>query len=130
MRTHIYATHTLAVYYKVSLDVVLDNQRVCSIYVCPHTPIYVSSYHYICVLILPCICPHNPIYLSSYYYTCVLMLLYMCHHTTMYVCSNYHICVLIFLYMCPHTNIPMSSYYYMCPHTTTGCTGFCGAAGN
>jgi hypothetical protein len=51
---------------------------------CPHTIIYVSScriyehadkiealllvssYCYICVLILVCMCPHTPIYVSSY----------------------------------------------------------------
>ncbi len=30
-------------------------------------------------------CPHTTIYVSSYYYICVLILLYMCPHTTIYV---------------------------------------------
>jgi hypothetical protein len=98
----------------------------------------VSSYYYICVLILLYTCPH------TYYYTkCILgtplsyvrILLYMCPHTTIYVSlyyyiyvsshtcrsvavcgasathsSSYYICVLTLLYV--------SSYYYMCPHTT------------
>ena len=34
----------------------------------PHTTIHVSSYYYICVLILLCMCPHTTIYVSSYYY--------------------------------------------------------------
>ena len=37
----------------------------------------VSSYYYICVLIL--------LYVSSSYYVCVLVLLCMCPHTTLYV---------------------------------------------
>ncbi len=32
-------------------------------------------------------CPHTTIYVSSYYYMCVLILLYVCPHTTMYVSS-------------------------------------------
>ncbi len=36
-------------------------------------PIYVSSYYYIRVLILPYMCPHTIIYVSSYYYSCVLV---------------------------------------------------------
>jgi hypothetical protein len=39
------------------------------------------------------------IYVSSYYYMCVLILLYMCPHTTIYVSSYYYIRVLILLYM-------------------------------
>ena len=95
--------------------------------------IYVSSYCYIRVLILP--------YVSSYYYIRVLMLLYtcphtlpyMCPHTTplrvlilgviarhkgvalnafslqgMYVSSYYYTFVLVLLYMCPHTPIHVS----------------------
>jgi hypothetical protein len=49
---------------------------------CPHTPIYVSSYYHTC--------PHTTIYVSSCYYTCP--------HTS--------ICVLILL---PHTRICVSS---------------------
>ncbi len=83
-------------------------QKVC---MCPHTTTYVSSYYYVCVLVL--------------LYICVLVLLvsshyYMCPHTTIYVSSFYYICVLILLYMsscysmCPHTTV---SSYYMRPHT-------------
>ena len=56
--------------------------------------IYVSSYYYICVLIL--------LYVSSYYY--------MCPHTTIYSVSSYfYVCVLILPYMRPHTTICVSS---------------------
>ena len=50
-------------------------------------------------------CPHATIYVSSYYYICVLILilLYICPHTATYVPSYYYICVLILLYMCPPT---------------------------
>jgi len=91
------------------------------VYMCPHTPVYVSSYFYICVLILLCV--------SSYYYTCVLILLYVCPHTTLYVSAYYYIggclqhmlisrvptyiCILILLYLYLHTNIYVCSYYYM-----------------
>ncbi len=124
-----------------------------AICICPHTipprswDIYVSSYYYICVLILlymcPLIlhmCPHNTKYVSSYYYmcphttTCVLIPcllalgIYMCYVSAYHPSSLLgYICVLILLlYMCPHTTICVSSYYcvsvlycYMCPHTTT-----------
>jgi hypothetical protein len=52
----------------------------------PHTTVY--------VLILLYVCPHTPIYVSSSSYICVIMLLYMCPHTTIYVSSYYYICVL------------------------------------
>ncbi len=53
-------------------------------------------------------CPHTAVYVSSYCYVCVLMLLYMCLHTAIYVSLYCYIvcpsvCVLILLYMCPHT---------------------------
>jgi hypothetical protein len=82
--------------------------------------VHVSSYYYICVLILLYMCPHTTtMYVSSCYYVCVLILLYMCPHTTIYVSSYCCICVLILLlYMCPHATMYVSSYYYMCPHTT------------
>jgi hypothetical protein len=32
--------------------------------------IYVSSYYYMCVLILLYMCPHTAIYVSTYYYLC------------------------------------------------------------
>ena len=46
---------------------------------CPQTAIYVSSYCYVWVLILPYMCPHTSIHVSSYCYICVLTLLYICH---------------------------------------------------
>jgi hypothetical protein len=52
---------------------------------CPHTAIYVSSYCFICVVILLYMCPHTAIHMSSYCYKCVLILLYMCPHTATYV---------------------------------------------
>ncbi len=89
----------------------------------------ITSYYYICVLILLYVCPHPTIYVSSYYCTCppnttsVLILLYMCPHTkcphtTIYVSSyhyvslHYYICVLTLLYICPHTPIYLASSYY------------------
>jgi hypothetical protein len=41
---------------------------------CPHTAIYVSSYCYVCVLILLYMCPHTAIYVSSYCYRCTIRL--------------------------------------------------------
>jgi hypothetical protein len=72
-------------------------------------------YCYKCVLITRCMCPHTTMYVSSqhyvssYYYICVLILLYLssyyyiCPHTTICVSSYYYICVLILLYVCPQT---------------------------
>jgi hypothetical protein len=87
------------------------------LYMCHHTTIYVSSYYYICVLILPkCVlillyvclhttmCPHTAICVSSYY--CVPTYYYMCILTL--------ICVLILLYMCPHILLYVSSYCHIC----------------
>ncbi len=107
---------------------------------CPHTTTYVSSYYYICVLVLLHMCPHTTTYVSSDYNICVLILQHMCLHTTIcvlilqYMCPHTTICVLILLYMCPHTSIYVSSYYYICvlvllyvcPHTTTGSGERCG----
>jgi hypothetical protein len=70
----------------------------------------VSSYCYICVLILLYMCPHTTIYVSSYYFICVLILPYVCPHTA-YVSSYCYIYVLILLYVCPHTAY-VSSYCY------------------
>jgi hypothetical protein len=61
-------------------------------FMCPHTPTYVSSYCYICVLILLYICPHTAMYVSSYCYMCVLILLY--------VSSYSYICVLTYADVC------------------------------
>ena len=108
---------------------------------CPHTTInlfsflhvssYVSSYHYIFVLISIyvsayslCVssflymCPHTP---ARVHPTSVLpnrSRLYMCPHTSIYVSAYLYICVLIPLYMCPHPSIYVSSFLCMCPHTT------------
>ncbi len=60
---------------------------------CPHTAILrvlilpcVSSYYYICALILLCVCPHTTMCVSSYYYVCVLILRFICPHT--YRCAR------------------------------------------
>ncbi len=79
---------------------------------CPHTAIYVSSYCYICVLILY-------IYVSSYCYVSVstaasLVVNEFGSKATKYVSSYCCTCVLILLYMCLHTAIHVSSYCYIC----------------
>ncbi len=75
---------------------------------CPHTAIYVSSYCYICVLILLYMCPHTSVYVSSYYsyggWAPFCWCLLRCSHTT----------ILILVYMCPHTTIYVSSCYCKC----------------
>ena len=55
------------------------------LYMCPQTTVYVSSFYYIYVLIGVLI----PLYVSSYHYIRVLILLYMCPHSTIY-CSRTH----------------------------------------
>jgi hypothetical protein len=47
------------------------------LYACPHTTTCVSSYCYICVLILLYMCPHTTTCVSSYCYVCDVMLVYM-----------------------------------------------------
>ena len=90
---------------------------------------HVSSYHYICVLILRvCVCvvllvfwPRTIMYVSSYITSmCVLVLLYMRPHTTtIYVCScSMPVLLLINMCldttsMCPHTTMYASSYHSM-----------------
>jgi hypothetical protein len=89
------------------------------------TSVYVSAYHYICVLMLLYACPHTTMYVSSYYYVCVLMLLY--------VSSYSYVCVLIVLYnvfscccmrvlilqcLCPHATMYVALYCYICHHIT------------
>jgi hypothetical protein len=108
------------------------------LYMCPHTTIYVSSYCYICVLILlyghtyssirthmcKCgnillhICVLILLYMCPHTTICVLIQLYLCPHTTIYLSSYYYIFVLILLYICPHTTIYLSSYYYTCVNTS------------
>ncbi len=93
------------------------------LHMCPHTAMYVSSYCYVCVLILLHVCPHTAMYVSSYCYVCVLIQLRICPHTTMYVPSYCNVCVLIQLCMCGHTTMYVPSYcnacvliqIYMCP---------------
>jgi len=84
----------------------------------PTTTIYVSSYSYICVLILSYMCPHTTICVSSYYYMCVLILLYVCPHTNIYLSLYHYMCVLILVYV-PHTLhiCVLILYLDMCPHT-------------
>jgi hypothetical protein len=77
------------------------------LYIC--SSIYVSSYYYICVLILLYMCPHTTIYVSSYYYICMKI-----HQRRIY----YYICVLILLYMCRYYISSALVLLYMCPHTT------------
>jgi hypothetical protein len=91
------------------LPLLYHHSHICLLlYVCTHTTIYVSSYSYICVLILLYMCPHSIcIYVSSY--------------STTYV-SSFDICVLVlhvssYYYMCPHTTTYVPSYYKICPHT-------------
>jgi hypothetical protein len=108
---------------------------------CQELLIYVSSYYYICVLILVYMCPHTCIYVSASHTciymcqelliyvsgatdTCVLILLYISPHTTIYVSgatdvsSYYYICLLILLYVSRATDICVLILLYMCPHTT------------
>ena len=89
-------------------------------HMCRHTATYVSSYCYICVLILLYMCPHTATYVlkgvdrqaccARKLCVRILLLLYMCLHTAVYVSSYSYTCVLILLYMCPHTAIHVSSY--------------------
>ena len=107
---------------------------------------YVSSYPYMCVLILLYMCAQlaeerrrRAVLKSATNYIRLRILLYLCPHTTMCVSSYilpyvrphtitsvpsyYYMCVLILLYMCPRTAICVlillyvSSYYCLCPHT-------------
>ncbi len=75
-------------------------------YICPHTTIYVSSgLSFTRDGVGRLVQLHTPIYVSSYYCICVLILLYMYPHTTIHVSSYYYICVLIQLYMCLYVSI-------------------------
>jgi hypothetical protein len=65
-------------------------------------------------------CPHTAayaIYVSSYCYICVLILLYMCRHTAAYV--------VILLHMCPHTTMCVLVLLCTCPYTATCVSSFC-----
>jgi hypothetical protein len=63
-----------------------------SIYMCPHTTIYVSAYYT----------------LAKVYTTCILLRCIPAYYTLAYICAR------ILLYMCPHTTIYVSAYYYIC----------------
>ncbi len=67
-----------------------------------------------CVLILLYMCPHTAMYVSSYYYVCVVILLYM--SLLVYFCPHTNLCVSSYYYICPHTTIYVSSYYSVCVH--------------
>ena len=78
---------------------------------------------YIYVLILLYLCPHTAIYVSSYCYMCVFILPYTPIQTT--ICVSYAICGrcsmltrqsgrVDALFMCPHTTL----LYSRCPHTS------------
>ena len=76
--------HTLRIRYACATANLRLPSQYHFIYMCPHTAIYVSSYAYICVLILLYMCPLA----SSYCYICVLILVHMCPHTRTYVSSK------------------------------------------
>jgi serine/threonine protein kinase len=99
------------------------------LYMCPHTPhtphtaVCVSSHSSSSHM-----CPHTPIYLSSYSYMCVLtlLLLPLCPHTHTLIYLSYVSSHSSSSHMCPHTPTTptLSSYSYsytspMCPHTRT-----------
>ena len=61
---------------------------------------------------------HATRYMTSYYYVCVLVLLYMCPHRARRAPvrrpPHTTTCVSSYCCVCPHTTICMSSYYYIC----------------
>jgi hypothetical protein len=77
------------------------------LHMCPDTTVYKR--------ITELQAPHI-LYVSSYYYICVLILLYTRPQTS--------ICVLILLYMCPHTTIYVSSFYCVEAHHGAAGTRF------
>jgi hypothetical protein len=76
---------------------------ICESTIYRHTAVYVSSYYYLCVLILLSVSSYYSVYVSSYYY--------LCPHTAMCL-PYYYKCVLILLYV--------SSFYYICVETRAG----------
>jgi hypothetical protein len=79
------------------------------LHMCPHTAIYVSSYCYVCVLILLCrkcvaLLLGTGLYMCPLTAVCDLILLYMCPHTAIYVSSYCYIRVLVLPYMCRHSD--------------------------
>jgi hypothetical protein len=94
---------------------------------CPHTAIYVSSYCYICVLILLYVSSYPALYVSSYCSICVLMLIYVNPHTALYLSSYCSISVLILLYMRLQQRVAglqgrLLSYMHTSTHFTTNFT--------
>ena len=79
----------------------------CSHYVRADTVIYVSSYYYICALILLCVV--ILLYLWPQTIVCVLILMYV---------SSYR-------YMCPHTAIGVLTLLHMCPRACKRPTNAC-----
>ena len=72
--------------------------------ICVLILLHVSSYCYVCVLILLYMCPHTAVGAAQVVrqvYICVLILLHMCPRTAIYVSSYCYVCVLILLHMCP-----------------------------
>jgi hypothetical protein len=85
---------------------------------CPHSTRHVSSFCYICVLIILCMCPHTAICVLTA--TCVLILLHMCPHPAAYVSSYCYLCVSSYCYICVLILLHMSLILlHMCPHTAT-----------
>jgi hypothetical protein len=102
--THLYDTYGHFISRQVCVLILL--------YVCPHTPICVSSYSFVFPYARIDVSSYTPIYLSSYSYMCVLILrCTLCPHTTMR--HRILICV------CPHTRIYMSSYCNTLLYTAT-----------
>jgi len=127
---HIYnSMRTICGHIYISLRAVSRWQRVGGsalilLYMCPHTTVHVSSYYYICVLILQNECPHTATHWSplAYYTICALIML-KCVHILQHAESYWQReggTALIPLYTCPHTNIcvvillHVSSYYSKC----------------
>ncbi len=77
---------------------------------------YVSSYYYICVLILLDMCPHTTRYVSSYYYICVLILLFT--YTYMQArCFRRSSFLFLFFLFYPGPLLE-TLRFFLCPHTT------------
>jgi hypothetical protein len=89
--SHLRTTHTLILLHVCSHTTTYVSLPLPSaLHTYPHTTTYMSSYCYICVLILHVssycyMCPHTAIDVSSYCFIYVLILLHMCPHTTTYV---------------------------------------------
>jgi hypothetical protein len=84
------------------------------------------------VLMLLYMCPHDALYVSSWCYICVLILLYIFLCTCLSYC---HICVLMLLYMCllnyynvlhePYQRATLSALHHVWgPHGSHGTAGW------